>query len=225
MTRAMTRAMIGEAAGVLAAAGVASPRTDAELLLAHVLGISRNRLVLVDAVDAAQCDTFEKLVSQRVQRIPLQHLIGTAPMGDIDLAVGPGVFIPRPETELLLEWSLRRLAIPTPIVVDLCSGSGALALAIAHARLDAEVHAVEMDPAAFAMASPQRLPPSRGRRYPYQPPPRRCHRAGSAWRIWSDGWMWWWRIRRISRSGHSWRWKWRCMIRMWRCLVGWTGWM
>ncbi|GGK55904.1 peptide chain release factor N(5)-glutamine methyltransferase [Nocardia camponoti] len=144
------RPLIVAAGERLSAAGVASPLLDAELLAAHVLGVSRMRLALEPTVDAAFVDPFDALVAQREQRIPLQHLTGTAPLGAIDLAVGPGVFIPRPETELLVEWAVRSLdGVKAPIVVDLCAGSGAIALAIAHARPDAEVHAVELDPAAL----------------------------------------------------------------------------
>ncbi|NLG54058.1 MAG: peptide chain release factor N(5)-glutamine methyltransferase, partial [Rhodococcus sp.] len=95
------------------------------------------------------------LVALRAQRIPLQHVLGSAAMGEIDLEVGPGVFIPRPETELLLAWALaflERSAGQAPVVLDLCTGSGALALAIAHARPDAQVHAVELDVAALGWA-------------------------------------------------------------------------
>ncbi|MBO0854055.1 MAG: peptide chain release factor N(5)-glutamine methyltransferase [Nocardia sp.] len=141
---------ITEAAAILAAAGVPSARTDAEYLAAHVLGVDRSRLVLLSEFTGDRFDRFRALVARRAQRVPLQHLTGSATMGGLDLRVGPGVFLPRPETELLLEWGLSRLAPAGehPIVVDLCSGSGALALSIAHARPGARVHAVEIDPAA-----------------------------------------------------------------------------
>ncbi|WP_225732273.1 MULTISPECIES: peptide chain release factor N(5)-glutamine methyltransferase [unclassified Nocardia] len=156
MTRQTLRPAINEAAAKLAAAGVPSPRADAEQLAAHLLGVQRGRLALVPMVEPELLDRFRELIDQRAQRIPLQHLIGLAAMGDIELAVGPGVFVPRPETELLFAWALAQLAtLPhdhTPVVVDLCTGSGALALAVAHARPDAEVHAVELDPAALRWA-------------------------------------------------------------------------
>lgn len=138
-------------------AGVHSPHTDAEFLAAHVLGVERSRLALTPMLSGEQLAEFRKLVDRRAERIPLQHLTGIAAMGEIDLAVGPGVFVPRPETELLFAWALAQLEAVQlvtprhehpPIVVDLCTGSGALALAIAHARPDAEVYAVEIDPAA-----------------------------------------------------------------------------
>jgi release factor glutamine methyltransferase len=85
--------------------------------------------------------------------VPLQHLTGWAAMGEITVGVGPGVFVPRPETELLLEWGLAHIRdVERPVVVDLCTGPGALALALANARPDATVHAVESDGVALAWA-------------------------------------------------------------------------
>ncbi|MFC9873459.1 peptide chain release factor N(5)-glutamine methyltransferase [Nocardia salmonicida] len=154
--RLRLRPLIVEAAARLAEAGVGSPMPDAENLAAHVLGTERMRLALIPMVELEVADRYRALIEQRAARIPLQHLTGTAAMGEIDLAVGPGVFVPRPETELLFAWALAYLeTLPrdhTPIIVDLCTGSGALALAIAHARPDAEVHAVELDPEALAWA-------------------------------------------------------------------------
>ncbi|MFI5501742.1 peptide chain release factor N(5)-glutamine methyltransferase [Nocardia asteroides] len=154
--RVRLRPLIVAAGERLAAAGVESSLTDAEFLAAHVLGVDRMRLALHPLVEPDEAARFEQLVSRRAARIPLQHLTGTAAMGEIDLAVGPGVFVPRPETELLFAWALARLAtVPhdhAPVVVDLCTGSGALALAVAHARPDARVHAVELDPDALTWA-------------------------------------------------------------------------
>ncbi|WP_447009418.1 peptide chain release factor N(5)-glutamine methyltransferase [Saccharothrix hoggarensis] len=155
MTRHPLRLAILEAERMLAAAGVDSPRVDAELLAAHVLGVARSRLPLIPLVDPPVVDALHKVVVQRTSRIPLQHITGTAHLGGIDLEVGPGVFIPRPETELLLEWGLSTLDLsvtPAPVVVDLCTGSGALALAVAHRVPSASVHAVERDHAALAWA-------------------------------------------------------------------------
>ncbi|MFC4377661.1 peptide chain release factor N(5)-glutamine methyltransferase [Nocardia halotolerans] len=147
--RIRLRPLIVAAATRLAEAGVGSPMTDAEHLAAHVLGVERMRLALVPMVDDDVAARFEQLIEQRAARVPLQHLTGTASMGEIDLSVGPGVFVPRPETELLFAWALGFLETHghahAPIVVDLCTGSGALALAIAYARPDALVHAVELD--------------------------------------------------------------------------------
>lgn len=138
---------------MLTEAGVASPRVDAEQLAAHVLDVPRSRLPLVPLVDPPVVEELRKLVTERSRRVPLQHLIGRASMGGIDVAVGAGVFVPRPETELLLSWGLDLLrGVRAPLVVDLCTGSGVLALALAHARPDAEVHAVEHDPSALSWA-------------------------------------------------------------------------
>ncbi|TQM28472.1 release factor glutamine methyltransferase [Nocardia bhagyanarayanae] len=154
--RVSLRSVINEAVERLQAAGVPSPRADAEQLAAHLLGVERTRLALVPLVDPVLVEDYRALVDRRAQRIPLQHLTGVAAMGQIDLAVGPGVFVPRPETELLFAWALAYLeTLPhdhQPIVVDFCTGSGALALAVAHARPDAQVHAIEIDPAALRWA-------------------------------------------------------------------------
>jgi release factor glutamine methyltransferase len=132
---------------VLSRAGVASARVDAELLAAHVLGLGRGRLALAPPFTAAQQARFDDLVAARASRVPLQHLLGTAPFRTLDLAVGPGVFIPRPETEQLVEWGLS-VAGPAPLAVDLCSGSGAIALSVAHELPRSTVYAVESaDPA------------------------------------------------------------------------------
>jgi release factor glutamine methyltransferase len=147
------RIAIMEAERILAGAGVATPRVDAELLAAHVLGVERTRLPLVPLVDPPVIEAIGRLVAERARRVPLQHLTGRAAMGAITLEVGPGVFVPRPETELLLAFGLSTLeGVRAPTVVDLCAGSGALALAVANARPDAAVHAVELDPAALAWA-------------------------------------------------------------------------
>lgn len=138
---------------MLSAAGVASPRTDAELLAAHLLGVERTKLMMVPLVDPPVVRALHELVRKRAARIPLQHITGNAALGDVTLEVGPGVFVPRPETELLLAWGLGTLeGVERPVVVDLCTGSGALALAVANARPDAQVHAVEKDPGALTWA-------------------------------------------------------------------------
>ncbi|MBO0878740.1 MAG: peptide chain release factor N(5)-glutamine methyltransferase, partial [Pseudonocardia sp.] len=96
---------------------------------------------------------FRALLARRARREPLQYLLGSAPMGPVEVAVGPGVFVPRLETELLLEWGLRAIAeTKEPTVVDLCTGSGALAAAVAASRPDARVYAVELDESALAWA-------------------------------------------------------------------------
>ncbi|WP_158843412.1 peptide chain release factor N(5)-glutamine methyltransferase [Saccharothrix deserti] len=155
MTRHPLRLAIIEAERMLAAAGVDSPRVDAELLAAHVLGVERSRLPLIPLVDPPVVDALHKVVVQRAKRIPLQHITGRSHLGGVDLEVGPGVFVPRPETELMLEWGLSTVAASAgsaPVVVDLCTGSGALALAVAHRLPRASVHALERDHAALAWA-------------------------------------------------------------------------
>ncbi|MFC5996575.1 peptide chain release factor N(5)-glutamine methyltransferase [Pseudonocardia hispaniensis] len=153
MTRQPLRLAVLEAERMLTQAGVESPRVDAELLAAHVLGVDRGRLMMVPLVDRDVVEDYRRLVTRRAAREPLQHLLGSAVLGPVTVAVGPGVFTPRPETELLLEWGLARIAeIEQPLVVDLCTGSGALALAIAASHPKAQVHAVEADPRALSWA-------------------------------------------------------------------------
>ena len=152
MTRLPLRPAVIEAAEKLAAAGIGSPRYDAEALAAHLLDCERTRLGMHPLVEPAILAAYRAMVDQRAKRIPLQYILGTAAMGEIEVEVGPGVFVPRPETELLLAWGLGFLETcrrHPPVVLDLCSGSGALALAIAHARPDAVVVAVEREPKAL----------------------------------------------------------------------------
>ena len=146
------------AAGQLAEAGVASPERDADLLLAHVLDVGLGRLPLVDDLTGSQQEQYAALVARRAAREPLQHLTGTAAFRHVELAVGPGVFVPRPETELLAGWAIEHAqrvgggASRPPVVVDLCTGSGAIAKAVADEVPDAVVHAVELDEGALAWA-------------------------------------------------------------------------
>jgi len=146
------RAALASAADTLAQAGIDSARTDAELLAAHVAGTDRGRLSLLERPDPVFFERFSAAVRQRAQRIPLQHITGRAPFGPIVLDVGPGVFVPRPETESLLEWSCAQKLPPSPVIVDLCTGSGALALALAIAMPAARVIAVDDDPMALDYA-------------------------------------------------------------------------
>jgi release factor glutamine methyltransferase len=143
---------IEQAARVLADAGVASPRHDAEELAAHVLGVSRSRLFLLDRLPAEAADRYAALIRERAARVPLQHLTGVAGFRRLELAVGPGVFVPRPETEVLVEWALSRMS-QGALVVDLCAGSGAVALAIADEAPGVRVHAVELEEHALAWAA------------------------------------------------------------------------
>lgn len=145
------RAALLDAAERLTAAGVPSPLVDARLIAAHLLGCGPLDVAFHAEVPAG----FEEMVARREQREPLQHILGVAPFGALDLAVGPGVFIPRPETEVLADWGVRQLAalaVPRPRVVDLCTGSGALALYVAHEVPGAEVAGVEKHPAALEYA-------------------------------------------------------------------------
>lgn len=153
MDRKPLRLAILEGERSLAAAGVASPRADAEMLAAHLLGVPRTKLMMVPLVDPEVVESLRELVASRAERVPLQHLIGTAALGAVTLGVGPGVFVPRPETEQLLEWALTAMEhVPDPKVVDLCTGSGALAVAIAHERPDAHIIAVDNSPTALNWA-------------------------------------------------------------------------
>ena len=145
------RQAIADAAAVLAAAGVDSARVDAEYLAAHAAGVDRARVMFAEP-DPAFYPRFRDLVTRRAQRIPLQHLIGTAAFGPVEVQVGPGVFIPRPETEALLEWAMNQPLPPSSVIVDLCTGSGALALALAHTWPQAQVVAVEKSPEALVYA-------------------------------------------------------------------------
>lgn len=147
-----TRELIAETTQRLAAAGVASPEYDAAELLAHVAGVSRLQLGLVTPTKE-QLARYQELVSRRVDREPLQHLTGVAAFRYRELVVGPGVFVPRPETEVLVGWMLAKLTdVEAPLVVDLCTGSGAIAGAVATERPDSTVHAVELSAAACGWA-------------------------------------------------------------------------
>lgn len=152
------REVLRQATELLADGGVPSPEHDAAVLLAHVLGVSRSELPLRSGIDAPDVAGFFELVEQRAARVPLQHLTGTVGFRYAELAVGPGVFVPRPETEVLAGWAVDEARSVlrggrTPVVVDLCTGSGAIALSVATEVPQAEVHAVELDEAAHAWAA------------------------------------------------------------------------
>lgn len=147
------RALLIDAEAALAEAGVASPRVDAELMLSHVTGVPRSLLLVAARPNDLQRRSFLELVAARVRRVPLQHLTGSAAFRFVDLEVGPGVFVPRPETEVLAGWAIEQAGlVETPVVVDLCTGSGAIALAIVHEVPGAGVHAVELDEPAYGWA-------------------------------------------------------------------------
>ncbi|MBF4767558.1 peptide chain release factor N(5)-glutamine methyltransferase [Nocardioides agariphilus] len=148
------RDLVADAVRRLAEAGVASPESDAEQLLAHALGIERSRLVLVDDVDDDDVAAYDALVGRRAAREPLQHLTGRAYFRRVELIVGPGVFVPRPETELLAGWAIEQAGlVDEPVVVDLGTGSGAIAKAVADEVPGARVHAVEKDEHAYHYAT------------------------------------------------------------------------
>ncbi len=144
-----------EWAARFAEAGVASPQRDVDLLLAHVRGVGLGALALVETLTPEQEGDFVELARRRALREPLQHLTGTAAFRHVELAVGPGVFVPRPETELLAGWAIdraREVSGRPPVVVDLCTGSGAIARAVADEVPHALVHAVELDEGAHHWA-------------------------------------------------------------------------
>ena len=146
------RTALGEAVQRLHAAGVESPHWDAEQLVAHVLGVARTSLPVIPNLDAAHYEVLQALVQRRAGREPLQHIVGSVGFRYVELAVGPGVFVPRPETESVAGAAIdaaRRSGVRRPVVVDLCSGSGAIAFSVAHEVPNAEVHAVEVDPGAL----------------------------------------------------------------------------
>jgi len=139
------------AAARLAEAGVESPRTDAELIAAHVHGVPRGGLSMVP--DTRFDPRFWDEIARREAREPLQHITGHAYFRYLDLAVGPGVFVPRPETEVMTGWAIEALTgmdVAEPVIADLGTGSGAIALSIAQEVPRARVHAVEADPLAAA---------------------------------------------------------------------------
>jgi release factor glutamine methyltransferase len=141
MTR--LRSEIDSAAALLADAGVDSARCDAERLAAHLAGIDRGRLPLLEPPGDEFFGRYHDLIAARSRRVPLQHLIGTVSFGPVELQVGPGVFIPRPETEALLEWATAQRLAAQPVIVDLCTGSGALAVALARHRPAARIVGID----------------------------------------------------------------------------------
>lgn len=143
------RALLVDAENRFKKALIDAARVDAEILLAYVLGISRTSISLLQEIDDDQKKVFEKLCQLRQQRIPLQHLTGEQGFRRLNLKVGKGVFIPRPETELLVESAVRHLKeIHNPKVIDFCSGSGAIAISLATEVPNCQVLAVEVSEAA-----------------------------------------------------------------------------
>jgi release factor glutamine methyltransferase len=146
-------AEVAQATQRLAAAGVPSPRFDAEELAAYVHEVKRGELHTVS--DSEFDARYWEVISRREAREPLQHITGRAFFRYLELQVGPGVFVPRPETESVVGWAidaLRSMDVAEPLVVDLCTGSGAIALALAQEVPRSRVHAVELSDQAYAWA-------------------------------------------------------------------------
>jgi release factor glutamine methyltransferase len=156
MTLPTVDSLLARSIEILEGAGVAAARIDAELLIGHVLGLSRGGVQAKVAVGAGVSSddavTISGLVERRAAREPLQHITGTAAFRQLELAVGPGVFVPRPETEFVAQFAIDALgavASAEPIGVDLGTGSGAIALAMATEVPHSRVFGVEVSPLAF----------------------------------------------------------------------------
>ncbi|MBT2485521.1 MULTISPECIES: peptide chain release factor N(5)-glutamine methyltransferase [unclassified Microbacterium] len=153
-------ALVRTATQRLVDAGVPDALVDAELLAGHVLGLGRGEvqaaLVRGDGLNDEDAARFVELTARRAGREPLQHITGTAPFRHLVLAVGPGVFVPRPETETVVQFAidaLQNAPEPAPIGVDLGTGSGAIALSMATEVPHARIHAAELSPEAHAWAA------------------------------------------------------------------------
>ena len=149
--------LVADAALAFQAVGVPSPRYDAEELAAHALGVPRSGLRSVQVLDEATITRFRAAVARRQAREPLQHILGTAAFRHVEVAVGPGVFVPRPETEVVAGFAIDRAREVvaegrSPLVVDLCTGSGVIAISVAGEVPEATVHAVEVSEEALVWA-------------------------------------------------------------------------
>ncbi|HMM82131.1 MAG TPA: peptide chain release factor N(5)-glutamine methyltransferase [Terrimesophilobacter sp.] len=160
MTPTTIRAVRDRAAAELAAAAVPDPQVDTELLIGHILGLSRGEVQAKIALDAPippdAAAEILALAKRRASREPVQHITGRAPFRGVELLVGPGVFVPRPETELVAQFAidaLRASAEPEPVAVDLGTGSGAIAIALATEVPHSRVFAVEISEEAHAWAA------------------------------------------------------------------------
>ena len=163
MSRAV-RPLLQEAASQLRKVGVSSAEQEARQLLAYAAGVELARLPLLDAVEEAQAAYFQTLINKRARRIPLQHLTGRAHFRYVNVEVGPGVFVPRPETEVMTGWAIEQLrpmvyavahgkSQHLPVVVELGTGSGVVAKSIALELTGTRVHAVELSEEAAAYAA------------------------------------------------------------------------
>ena len=143
----------------LSLASVPSPQADATWLLCHVLDTDRSdlltRITFDQELTPEQLDAFEAALARREKREPLQHITGTAAFRSLELSVGPGVFVPRPETEQVVQYAIDYLRqLPTPgVAIDLGTGSGAIAIAVAKEVPQAKVFAVELSESAHAYAA------------------------------------------------------------------------
>ncbi|NKX54553.1 peptide chain release factor N(5)-glutamine methyltransferase [Arthrobacter mobilis] len=150
------------AEAVLARAGVPSPRVDAELLAAYLLGESVGRvraMALAGSPVPAALEPFEQLVAERARRVPLQHITGRAQFRHLELKVGPGVFVPRPETETVVQHAIDHArGLSAPKMADLGTGSGAIAGALATEVPGSQVYAVELSELAHAWAERNLVP-------------------------------------------------------------------
>ena len=152
-------AALDRASAILESARVPNARIDAELLAGHILGISRGgvqaRVATDSSIGTDEAIELAEFVERRAAREPLQHITGVAYFRSLELAVGPGVFVPRPETESVAQYAidaLRSVASAEPVGVDLGMGSGAIALALATEVPHARVYGVEVSPRAFVWA-------------------------------------------------------------------------
>lgn len=152
------RDAVREATRRLAEAGVASPEHDAVALVAHALGVDPGEAQRLMILGGEEPEGYAALIAERASRVPLQHLTGRAWFRGLELEVGPGVFVPRPETEVVAGWAIDAVrtclavGVDAPVVVDLCTGSGAIALALKAEVPEARVHAVEVSDLAVAWA-------------------------------------------------------------------------
>lgn len=153
-------AVVRTAAQRLADVGVPDPLVDAELLAGHILGRRRGEvqaaIVRGDGIDDAAASALDEAVTRRAAREPLQHITGTAPFRHLELAVGPGVFVPRPETETVVQYAIDALLSSpesAPVGIDIGTGSGAIALAMATEVPHARIFAAELSEDAHAWAS------------------------------------------------------------------------
>lgn len=146
---ASIRERLALASRLLTDAGLQSPRVDAELIAAHVLDTSRGGVSTYDHFSTGQAEIFDSLVAARATGVPLQYLLGTAPFRQISLSVGPGVLIPRPETESVAQQAIEIAREAVSTVVDLGAGSGAIAISVALEAPTSKVYAVELEKDAY----------------------------------------------------------------------------